>query len=301
MKTGRVFWGVFFVAVGLLFLFGDSLRLDLDVNVVWQLWPVVLILIGLKYLFKNPAARITLASITALLIALFIYAIFSFNWVGSDEDGEGYTGQGQDLSQPYDSTMKRVSFNVELGAGTFLLDGTSDDLITAATNTTFGHYSLDFERESMDGETKLRLNFEGESRHMNLRKMKNRAEVRLNPNPVWDVDVDAGAAKVDFDLSPYKVENFTLDAGAATVKLKFGGLVQELQGRIQIGASSLRIEIPDSVGCEIRLDSGLSSKHFTDFEKVNDDTYQTPDFGQTNRKIYLSVEAGVSSIRVVRY
>ncbi len=299
MKTGRVFWGVFFVAVGFLFLLGERFELDLDVSVIWHLWPVVLILIGLKYLFKNPAVKVAIAVITALLVALFIYSVFSFNWIMGHGDDESYVGQGQDLSQPYDSTMKKVSFRVDLGAGTFLLDGTSDDLITASTNTTFGKYSL--MSESSGDATTLSLNFEGKSRRLNLRKMKNRAEVRLNPNPVWDVDVDAGAAKVDFDMSPYKVENFTLDAGAATVKLKFGGLVPELHGRIQIGASSLRIEIPDSVGCEITLDTGLSSKRFSDFEKVDDDTYQTPDFEKAASKIYLSIEAGVSSIRVVRY
>jgi hypothetical protein len=142
---------------------------------------------------------------------------------------------------------------------------------------------------------------EGRRRGWHIAGFDNEAIVRLNALPSWDMDVEVGAAKVDFDLSSFNVRHLRLSCGAATVRLKIGSRAEEADLRVNAGASSIHIEIPQTAGCEIRVDAPLSSKHFDGFSKVRSGLYRTPNYESAARKIMLSVDSGVSSVRVDRY
>jgi len=136
-----------------------------------------------------------------------------------------------------------------------------------------------------------------------LRKgsFKNKMEMSLNAEPIWNMNFDLGAAAIDFDLSPYKVSTLKLDMGAASLDLKIGDKYPETIIDIDAGASSVDIEVPESSGCEIKSDVSLSSKHFNGFNKISKDLYKTDNFDSAKNKIYIRIDAGVSSIDVRRY
>ncbi|MCZ6777287.1 MAG: hypothetical protein O7D34_12685, partial [Ignavibacteria bacterium] len=70
---------------------------------------------------------------------------------------------------------------------------------------------------------------------------------------------------------------------------------------VDAGASSITISVPSSAGCEIRYNGGLSRKRFHEFEKVDTDTYRSENFAWSPRKIYIDINVGVSSVKVIRY
>jgi hypothetical protein len=51
----------------------------------------------------------------------------------------------------------------------------------------------------------------------------------------------------------------------------------------------------------VRLQTALSGKRIRGFEKISSNRYQTSNFDEAARKIYVDVEAGVSQITVERY
>ena len=89
--------------------------------------------------------------------------------------------------------------------------------------------------------------------------------------------------------------------GAASLKAKLGSLTDELKFILDAGASSIEIWIPETSGCEIRTDGALSSKNFDDFRKIRSDYYRTDNFESAEKKIYLELDSGVSSLKVKRY
>jgi hypothetical protein len=70
---------------------------------------------------------------------------------------------------------------------------------------------------------------------------------------------------------------------------------------IHAGVSSISVQVPESAGCAISAESGLSSKTFNGFVDRGDGDYRTENFDNASRKIFLHFKAGVSSLKVVRY
>ena len=142
---------------------------------------------------------------------------------------------------------------------------------------------------------------QGHIRFFHFNKMRNRIDLKLNTEPLWDLNFDLGAASVDFDLSPYKTENISVDMGAASLKLKLGDRAEETRLAIDAGASSIDISVPEDAGCEIKADVSLSSKHFDGFKNIESDLFRTDNFENAKKKIYISIDSGISSIKVTRY
>jgi hypothetical protein len=141
---------------------------------------------------------------------------------------------------------------------------------------------------------------------MNGRKIrsgniKNDATISLNPAIIWDLKVDAGAAKIDFDLSPFKIDRIDVDGGASSLNLKIGDLYDKTDIRINTGASAIKIEVPESVGCELHTSTVLSSKSFEGFVKIDNGYYQTEGYNTATKKITIKIDAAVSEVRVERY
>lgn len=130
---------------------------------------------------------------------------------------------------------------------------------------------------------------------------RNKTFLKLNTNPVWDLNFDLGAASVDFDLSPYKTDNVFIKMGVAALKLKLGDRSEVSNLTLKAGISSIDIGIPESAGCEIRCNTSLSSKDFDDFNKISSNLYRTDNFDSAKKKIYLKIDTGISSIHVTRY
>jgi hypothetical protein len=320
MKPSRLFWGTLFVIFGALLLLGRNVHLDLGFDFIWRFWPVAFILIGLAVIFKDPKVKGILAALAAIGLALFLYGLVSFEWldpirleVGDGDEREERGVQVQEFSEPlvYDlvgaSSVKHASLKLEAAAGKYVVDTSEGELLHGKIRTSIGKFVLD--RESTNNDVRLHLKPEHKSIHIgSFRNIVNEAEVRLSTQTLWDIDFDIGAARMDCDLSSVQVQNIDINAGAASLKLKLGvparrveSSTDEMRVKIDAGASTVRISVPESVGCEVRIDGGLSSKKLVDFEKIRDGLYQTASFAQEPKRIYIDVDAGVSNIRVVRY
>ncbi|HTY59947.1 MAG TPA: hypothetical protein VMF59_14090, partial [Bacteroidota bacterium] len=130
---------------------------------------------------------------------------------------------------------------------------------------------------------------------------KNNVEMSLNPAPAWTLDIEVGASQLDADLSPYAMDQVRVKTGVSDVRLKLGDRAEESRVRIEAGVSSIVVKVPESAGCEISSESGLSSKSFEGFSNARGGTYRTANFDSAGKKIFLSFHAGVSSLKVVRY
>jgi hypothetical protein len=301
-NMSALFWGLFFLVIGGLFLLNNLNIFDVNWDTVWRLWPLILVFWGLSIVVGKQRPPAWAVVLMILLVVFMIMAAFTSSWFNREFDVSWNNSRElnkQTFEESYSPAMERATFRLQSGAGKFYIRDTTNQLVRATTEVSFGKYDL--RKELSDNTAYVTLDFEGRSRHINFGGMRNRADVQLNVQPTWDITVEVGAATVNFDLSPYKVDQLRVSAGASSMKFRLGDRAEETRVKIETGASSTSVEVPQSVGCELRLATTLSGKQIRGLEKVSSNRYQTADFESAKKKIYIDVEAGVSQIRVNRY
>ena len=299
MKSGRVFWAVLFITVGALGLLQNVLNLGWNWSGLWKAWPLVLILIGISVIFRDKQFRWIFSGSAGLLVGLIGFALFQHgcneidtNWKSNDKVVK------QTLVEERDSSIARASFSFDGGAGVFTISDTTGHLILVESDSTLGSYELT--REDSAGMSNLSLEMNGGNMHWHGNG-RNAVNIRLNPDPEWEMDFDVGAAKANFNLSPFKVRKVNFNGGASAVDFKLGDRADLTDVDIETGVSSINVFVPSSVDCEIRTDASLSSKQFEGFAKMGPGVWRSEGYGTKTKKITINVDAGVSSIHISRY
>jgi hypothetical protein len=295
MKTGRLFWGVFLLSLGGAFLLQRFGVLSLQWHHAWQWWPLVLVAWGVALLFGGKIVKMIAVVVAAVVLALALTAMLSFSW-WEDNRGNGVMAKEQVFQEEFSPEAKTASFTLDSGAGTFTIGDTTSQFLAVSTTTSFGDYALDKNGTDFT----LRLLGSG-GKHWPPGRVRNHVDVRLNPSPTWDLHFDVGAAKVKCDLTQYAVQNLSFDCGAADVNIRLGAKAKECTVNVDAGASSLKIAVPESAGCELNVDAPLSSKVFPGFHKTSSGHYETDNTSTATQRFFFNIDAGVSSIRIERY
>jgi len=125
--------------------------------------------------------------------------------------------------------------------------------------------------------------------------MRNNVKMRLHPDPLWDLNIDAGAAKITFDLVPTH-RSPRSGGGAASIEVRLGSRADTTKVNIETGASSVHVYVPSDAACELRTESALSSKHIRGFENKGDGLYRSDNFDSAVSESSSPSIPGLSSI-----
>lgn len=301
MSSGKMFWGVIFLIIGLLILLGNFGILQFESAYIWRLWPLILIFFGAASLVGSLRARWIILGIVIIIAGILIatgpfikgrqYKYFLRNSSGA--------ATSQELSEPYDLTIKNASLVFNSGAGDFYLEGTTDQLITASTKVSDGLYNM--ETTGSGSSKATTLTFGKQNSHIWLWDNKNTVRMSLNPNPIWNLDFNLGAANINFDISACIVNDLRISSGAVTQQIKLGELADTLRFTLKTGASSTHILVPTGAGAEVQVSSALNSNNFSGFDKISSGTYRTSNFNDAVKKIYINIDSGASTINIDRY
>jgi len=301
MKISRLFAGLLIVLLGVALILSNFDVLHLDWSYIFRLWPVLLIFAGISVLVANQKLRAVLYAVTAILVLVWIFSAASVGWGSFHGLFHGFARDvhHQEFTEDMTKGVKKGVLTINSGAGSFYINDTTSDLLYASTQSNVGDYYFD---TSIDGPTEnLELRLEGNDNHWNFGNTKNTVNIKLNNKPDWDVVLNVGACSGDLDLSPYIIKSAVVKAGASSIKIRLGDKADSTDLRLDTGASSLTVFVPSSSGCMIHDNAELSSKSFRDFEKTSDGDYRTSNFDVAKRKVFISIDAGISSIKVRRY
>jgi hypothetical protein len=320
MKLDRILWGIILLFVGLVLLLENFDIIEFYWRNVWGFWPIFLIIAGVNILFnRNKSQTGNIISIAVLLVTL------SFLFYRGQQPPEGHSWMGNafehdldiDIDEDSDSSdeadVKRMNFsehfhadsarkvvlNISGGGTSFKLDGSTDSLITAAVEKTTGNFTL--KREGRDTIQTLTFKMQGNKTKWNMGNGSNDVTFKLNQQPVWDIVMNMGAGEVNFDLSDYKIRTLRFDGGAVALDFKIGQLLPITDVVVKTGVADVKIRIPSGSGCRIKSQTGLSSKDFTGFTKLDDGTYETPNYATATKKVFVNLDGGLSNFEVSRY
>ncbi len=308
MSYRKIFWGLLLVIIGVLFILKNTGVLFFSWHTMWHLWPVILILWGISLIPVKDWIKLVLSLLTVVItfFAMQQYGPkdnhnWNFEWNDNNDrdnnDEDSTTVYNNVMSEDFDSLTKFAELKLNIGVGNFTIKDTTNLLIEVKHDNDNANYSMTAKEE--DSLTRIDLSLEkGEFNNGNVR---NNVNLKLNPNPIWDLDLNVGAAEVNFDLSGFKTRNLKIQGGASDIDLKIGAAVPLTDVKLEAGAASIMIRVPESAGCEIISNTFMASKDFKGFTKIGKQKYQTPNFAKSTNKIMIDLQAGVARVDVIRY
>jgi hypothetical protein len=308
MKTKNIIWGLVLVLIGVLFILKNLGVIYFSWHSIWRLWPLLLVLIGVTILPVKDGVKVALTLLVFIIGAVFLVTYpkeesndwWSFNWDRPNRERQQDQDEpeiDQEITEAYDTTIHMADLVFDAAAGDFKVEQSTEDLFEFKREGNLGRYNYSIKELGERREINIGLE-EGRIINGNL---KNQVTMKLNPNPVWDIKVDVGAANIDMDLAAFKISNVKIDGGASSISIRLGTLYNDCRMKINSGASSITIRIPEEFACQVNTSTVLSSKDLPGFNKVSGGTYVTPDFSEKDKNITIDVEAAVSSLTVERY
>jgi hypothetical protein len=305
MKTSSIFWGVLLISIGILFMLGQFGMINNQFDFAINIWPLVLVFWGISFLNISPMIRKIIAGLAAIILSFFIISIFHHNWISHFSKEFDFTSDCEEFSDSLgskhinvvlDSTYLKATLDLDAGAGMFTINDSTSNVIDI-----FSALDPIFKMDTINHEYTLHLAFNKPNIKWKNHRSNKSVDIKLNPALLWDINLNTGASAFECNLSNFKINNAIFKAGAASLEITLGVMQDSARYKIDAGASSVEISIPDSAGCEIIASTGLSSKEFSGFTEITSGRYQTSNFNGKNKKIFIDITGGVSSFEVTRY
>ncbi len=321
MKNDKIVPGLVLVLIGAAFLLNNFGYIHFHWGNLFHLWPIFLVIGGINLVFAhNKSVWATILKIAVVIFGLGFVLFGNFGnrfnfWPGyhysysnddnddKDDDDDNnnkgtiVTGSAA-FSEPFKTDTKYARLNISGGGTIYTLNDTTNQLFKAGAKNGNVKYVLD---QHQDDSTAV-LDFHMKNHHgFNFDSDNNDMVIQLNPIPQWDVNVETGATKLDFDLSKFKIRKLKLHGGAAEFNVKLGTPLALTDVDISTGLADVTVSIPQNAACSIETDSGLSDNHFEGFTKTRDNNFESAGFATAKNKIHVHISGGLSDFKVKRY
>lgn len=300
MKTKQMFWGIFFLTVGVLLLLNNLLEDGVSLNGIYEYWPLLLILAGASIMAKNQMVKVVLSGLNGLILALMLYSFISvpFSFFHWDTDTTVDYSSAAEHLMDYDSTIQSVSLSLHAGAGAFAVNGDSEKQYTVdgkgvfivSSNHTDSVLNLKVEQDEIDIDL---------SENQDIQNFIN---IALNNAPEYSFDIALGAATANLNLGDLKLKDFNLKTGATSIDLTLGMPSRsEYEATIEMGMGSVSIRVPKDAGVQLDMNLPLSATDLSEFKKIKENIWQSENYSTAAKKIHLKINGGFSSLRVSRF
>lgn len=330
-NSNNIFLGAILILLGglALGLVNNWFNFDISMREIARFWPLLIILAGVAVMLDS--RRSLMNSTSVLLVALAIpFGIynctsntfkkvenkisskgFDFDVDINDDDNDFTYDEGTDSSsgsshQTYKvdkvAGVKSAELKIGGGAAQFLLERADPDQLFSADTRLAGVSGFTLREEATGTHQKVSFKMKSQKNiRLNDKGLNRKVTLKLNTEPVWDIDMEIGAGDLQYDLTAYKVGKINLETGASNIDLKLGDLMDESTVKIESGVANINIQVPEGVGCEIKMGGALNARNFTGFTKIRSGLYRTEGFDSAAKKIYINTDSGMSNFTVRRY
>jgi hypothetical protein len=258
------------------------------------LWPIILIVAGILFLFDNLGWLPGNAWGWIWSIALILLGL-SFLWPGGRRSAEV-----TEASVPLEGAAS-AKLTLKHGAGRLSLRaGSAADQFLSGT---FGG-GVDKEVQHMGDSLAVTLRLPDQDWGSWMWPgMWGRATldwtVNVNPSVPLQLALEGGASENSLDLSALRVTDLSIKSGASSTHLILPAQAGHTQVRIETGAASVRAEIPAGVAARIHGMMGVGALNVDErrFPRHGAE-YQSEDFATAANRVEIEVTGGVGSVDV---
>lgn len=262
MRRGEIFWGGLLIVLGVLFFLKTAGYLVGDV--FGWFWPFVIIGVGVWVLLTGTVMRTNYEHAEKFSVPL--------------------------------QNAKEASLSIDHGAGQVDLrsGANAGDFLTGASGTGMNLSSR------LNGD-KLEVKIDaGPSFIPFIGPEGGVWQYRLNQDLPTVIDIEAGASRLDIDLSDLHVTHFSFSGGASRLNLTLPARVQNALVDIEAGAASIDLRIPEGVAMRFRTKSvGSLNIDETRFPRREGSIYQSSDYDAAQFRADVTIDGGATSIKIV--
>jgi len=292
MKHDKIIGGIVLIGIGLIILLANLGYLNWSIfyNII-DLWPLILIAIGVNIMFK----RKTIVSVISWIVFFTIFIGYGIFYQGVYNNSINERDQFNIRDNPQVVTGQ---LNIKLGGTVLDINSTNTSLIDGIYDGSNYKSETRYTHNNSHAIVSIE-NISGRLRFLNRKNIS--SSFNLNEDVIWDIRGDVGAVKGTLDFSNLKISNLDVSMGAGDLNIIFGDKYVETKAQIDFGASNLDIYLSDRLGAKIKIKGALNNTNLKNkgWHRV-DDYYITPGYEEAESKLILDINAGVANISIHR-
>lgn len=292
MKSNGQVGGLLLILIGAFWLLTNYGVINWSIfNVIFHLWPLILIVIGINIIFKSKSLirYITWGLFFIIIILFGFYNQYNF-------ESDLVLGSNSDVSIENRSETTSGKLDLKIGGGNIDIRSTKDKLIKARIPKSRIQKKVKFSNDN----TKADIDIEQQSEHISFGSKKDYDyDLELNESLLWNLDIDTGAVNGTMDFTNLKVEKLDIDMGVSNLNLLFGDKQEKTKVDIDGGIANLEITIPENLGVRIEIDGGLKNTNINKLGwRKTGGQYISPNYDEAKKKLEIDVDTGIGKLDV---
>ena len=251
------FWPILLVGIGVVWLLVNlGIIAPFNIGTILQLWPLLLVVLGLDILFGR-----RFAWVGSLFGALAVCGVIAF-LVMAPSLGIQTSAQArvENFSAPLNQATS-VTYNFETASEPVELYALSDS--TNLINANIGHQgTMSFQVDQTSNKAIVQLSETFDSSNWfnwNLSFDQLKWKIGLNPTVPADIKLDGGSGSINADLSGVQLQSLTADLGSGSSNFSLPQMNTPMDAEINSGSGSVNISLPSETNLTLRLQSGSGS------------------------------------------
>jgi hypothetical protein len=124
-------------------------------------------------------------------------------------------------------------------------------------------------------------------------------QIHLNPNVPSDITAHSDGGNITLNLTGMAVTGVAADTGGGNIDVVLPDNAANLNVTAKTGAGNVTVQIPNGLAAKIHASSRLGKAIIApQFIKIDDTTYQSPDFNQASDKVEITINSGAGNVSV---
>ena len=319
----KAFWSIILIAIGIMFLAKNFGWISITWNEIWHLWPILFILWGISILPIKDLVKIISSACVIIISTILIVCIkpnhstsFRENHTNVNVDYDNDNDYDNNDTTTYNSSTaalapvngysslkyeneQNVELSMETAVGKYLIGPSIDNSILIGVSNKDGKNS--YSLTSANGTTNnKKITFSLPDGNYKIDSTVN-FNLNLNSQPVWNLDIDCGAANLIIDGKNLKIHKIDIEEGVAKTNLTIGTLNDNVDISCDSGISDIVINIPKDAYCEIETDGALNKKSLSGFTSKNNKYIYNGQINNPSCKIHIDLSIALSKLKINTY
>lgn len=291
LRRNEIAGPVFMVGLGIVFLLSSLRVIGWGTwDILWRLWPILLVSIGLEIIIGRRSLWISIVSVVLILVVLW-----GVVWFLGPGPVRGESFVGNRVEQTLDD-IQQAEIVISPAVGDLDVISMRDpfvlisgDISTGKNQSVFTDFEVSgntgyFEINSTSG-----VNFPGStSWNWNL---------SLTNEIPLDVELNMGAGDLNADLSGLKITNLKIGQGVGEISVILSP-TSDYSVDINQAIGSIIVEIPKNTGIRFEFSKAISSLNIPKEFEQRGNFYYSANYDQSEFKIDVDISQAIGSITI---